>query len=330
MTQPKPANEAADSDSYSKLVRVAVFVVLGTFALLVILLIVLVLVGKADNIPVLEIFGVVLVQTVALVGILITDSIDTRSHALAIEAGNRLSVEVSLAAIEKLSASEEQNERRFRNGAVLIALTELHQVPLAVALLPALWAGGEINPEPGTHVVSAGLRSDKPHVQISASATLIDHVDETFPSEGPGYYLPEALLEEWPVGLSDKAKTQIVAYYLAVVEKIAGNASLSDQDLVNQVGLLLTLFALIFESKDETHPEVLWVAHEVSGVMMRPAVAIGSHFQTSSGWITEPEYLELRQESMTRSDGTFNNPDLSDRFDALRQEMLTRFPHKDD
>jgi hypothetical protein len=136
-------------------------------------------------VAVLALVGVLFTETVAVLGLLLKDSVDQRAADLRVRELRQGDVDVVIRAVDLLGEQNELSDPHKVGGAVL-ALHSLGHIDLALALVQDLWPVGGVTDTVAMAIVRAGLLpSSKEKTQRDAAYLLELHSD-TITLEG-GY-----------------------------------------------------------------------------------------------------------------------------------------------
>jgi hypothetical protein len=250
--------------------RIVAWVLLAVLGASLIWLAKLVLAEDSSVEQIVGLVGIVLAQAVAVLGLLVKNSVDRRSQELAVASERRLKVDSAIAAVSALQ-SEPSTFAAVRNGGVTLALIELEQIPMALSLVQMLWPQGLINPEAAIQVISAGIQEDDPETQASAAAILSDNASATFPEGGELYFFPRILNEEdWNTSLPYRAKMSLLSYIARVAKHLTAQR-LDDEELRRRLAALLKPLMRI--RADESDEALVHGAAHLLSSLLKPFMA---------------------------------------------------------
>jgi len=189
--------------------------------------------GESDVrilVAILALIGLLVSETVAIVGILIKDSVDQRladlreielgntrvaeqrNHQLAEAEAQRNRTDVSIRAVELLSTAEGDGNPRRASGAIG-ALLSLGEIDLALILISEMWPDRKISDRSAFLVISRAFEDgpDRFKLHTTAAAVLHENIDRVFdPDDRHGSYTWPFRLWEHPRHLPTSVRMSIV------------------------------------------------------------------------------------------------------------------------
>lgn len=213
------------------------------------------LLGEVHQQDVSLFIPMILALGVILAGLSVKESIDSRSHDLARAAEDRIEVETPLKVVDLL-VGDDDGLIAIRNGGAVLALVDVGQLPLALAMVESLWPLRHVTPEAAIQVIDAGLLSGIEDHQTTASSVLLENAAETFPLSGLTYYVPASLVTGWDTNLPSPCRLSLLAYLVHVAEHLTGpeTASVDHEELILRLSVLVRL---ILNVRDDEPEEVI-------------------------------------------------------------------------
>jgi hypothetical protein len=160
--------------------------------------------------------GAVITAVVALIGVAAKWQADRRLAHEKVEQFKQIKLDAAMRAGQLFSGSGSGQADPAAMASGLLALTQLQQADLAVALLVDLWSRDEEHEEHGKRVstetailvIDAALRSESSNAQLVAAELLCRNATRLQP--GQSLHWPSSLEGCWDPGFSHRAKLLII------------------------------------------------------------------------------------------------------------------------
>lgn len=222
------------------------------------------------------------------VGVLLTYSVDARTVEIKADAENRLKLETFIRAVRLLSTDTGGKTSRSQHAGTLFALSELHHLPFALALLDEMWPVGDVSSSSACWLIDKCLRSDDKFVQKEAANILVENA-EKLTEETEGYELPEILIESWPIDLPIPARQRILVTFALCIKSrplsqwkdgVLGSLIFrldrirrEDSDSAIKNGAILFLNVLLNDTRMSKHPSMRLGSETIKMDSLRSEIA---------------------------------------------------------
>jgi hypothetical protein len=164
----------------------------------------------------LALAGTALTTSVTILGLLLKQSMDARTLRLqednAMREGasqRRLQLDAAMQTVKLLSLADGTPAPLVQTSGALIALANLGEVHMAVALAAELWPKAHVSSSSAVHVVDLALATPDRDLQMSAAVLL--HANVARLDTGPDRFEWPSALDKWDIALHPDVRAVIAA-----------------------------------------------------------------------------------------------------------------------
>jgi hypothetical protein len=212
--------------------------------------------GIKTLVAALALVGTFLAAAVSLIGIVLKDAIDRRSAFLAEAAEQRNRIETSLRAVGLLGTSNGQDAPVHQASGAVLALVNLGEYDLAVALATQLWPAGRASRQAVVQVVREAFRNGTTDTQYAVAALLL--FNAPLLTEGRAFLWPFTDLV-WPTAAAPRCR---IALALAAVESFIADLGKAPETNPSAT-------AVLYAALQDAETSVKGVAAAALGPMIR-------------------------------------------------------------